>query len=87
MPQWCPQILVSKQISDALGAGADESIVVTGDFSNLIIGILTGYHVEVLKEASAKKYAIVLLAGVRLDTAIVRGEGFHILTGLTTSWG
>lgn len=86
-PAWCPQILVSKQITDTLGAGSNESIVITGDFSNLIIGIRSGYHLEVLKEAKAQKYAIVLLAAVRLDTAIVRGEGFHILTGLTTSWG
>jgi HK97 family phage major capsid protein len=87
VPEWCPPILVSKQISDVLGAGSNESIVVTGDFSNLIIGIRSAYHLEVLKEAKAQKYAIVLLAAVRLDTAIVRGEGFHILTGLTTAWG
>jgi HK97 family phage major capsid protein len=87
VPQWCPQILVSKQVSDALGAGADESVVVTGDFSNMVIGVRAEYHLEVLKEAAARKYAIVLLAGIRLDMAIVRPEGFHLLTGLTTSWG
>jgi len=86
-PMWSPLLLISKQISDTLGAGSNESIVVTGDFSHMLLGVLTEFRIELLKEAAAKKYAFVFLAGMRCDVAIVKGDAFHILSGLTTSWG
>ncbi len=88
VPKWMPdQRLVSKQIPDNLGAGSDESIVVSGDFRNMIVGIRTPFKIGVTKEASAaKKYQAWIYGAVRADIAVMRPEHFEVITGVLSGW-
>lgn len=84
-PEWCPPIYVSKQIADTYGAGS-ASIAITGDYTNVIIGLREQLQIEVLKEVKAQKYQIVLLAALRMDIAIIRPAAFDCITGILSNW-
>lgn len=86
IPKWMPPIFVTKQVPDDMGGGSDESVVFTGEFSNLLIGIRSKFQIEILKEVKAQKHQIVLMGTMRLDVAAIRPAAFDITTGVKSMW-
>ncbi len=86
-PAWAPQLFVTKQVKDTLGAGSDESCIFVGDWKNLIVGIRTPFRLEILKEVEARKNQTVVMGMMRCDAGVIDSTAFQILTGLTTVWG
>lgn len=85
-PDWLPPVYVTKQIPDTLGDSADESIAITGAWSNLIIGIRMPFRLEVLKEVKAQKFQIVIMGAMRANCIAVRSAAFDILSEIKTAW-
>lgn len=87
LPDWFPEKFVTKQIPDNLGAGTDESISITGDFRNMLIGIRSPFTIGLTKEGTAaKKKQVWIYGAMRADVAIMRPEHFDITTGIKTGW-
>lgn len=81
---WVPPLLPTNQIPNTLGAGSNESFLVTGDFRNLIVGIRQDLQIEVLREVKAKNYQVVIMAAMRADVAAIRPAAFDIINQITS---
>lgn len=65
------------------GTGSDESIIFTGNFSHMLVGIRSDIRVEVLKtSAYASNLQYTLLAHMRADIAVTHPGAFHTITGV-----
>lgn len=85
-PEWSPPLLPTKQILDTYGDGSNESIIITGDYRNVIIGLRDSLTIEILKEAKAQRYQIVMMGALRLDVAVLRPAAFDVITGILSAW-
>jgi HK97 family phage major capsid protein len=86
VPSWMPPIYDTKQLPDNLGTLANESIVITGDFTNVVVGIRSQLTLQVLKEIKAKSYQVVLMGALRADIGILRPAAFDVTTGVFSTW-
>jgi HK97 family phage major capsid protein len=86
VPVWMPTAYVTKQIPDDLGAGTNESAVITGDFGNLIIGLRDTLTISVLKEVKSQNNQIVICAAMRGDVGILRPAAFDCISGVLAKW-
>lgn len=65
------------------GAGDDESTIIAGNFSRLLVGIRSDIRVEVLKtSAYASNLQYTLLAHMRADVAVTHPGAFYTITGV-----
>ncbi|WP_269142628.1 phage major capsid protein [Sulfitobacter mediterraneus] len=65
------------------GTGSDESTIIAGNFSRLLVGIRSDIRVEVLKTtAYTDNLQYTLLAHMRADVAVTQPGAFYTLTGV-----
>lgn len=65
------------------GAGSNESQIIAGDFSRLLLGIRSDVRVEILKtSAYSGNLQYTLLAYLRADVAVTHPGAFYTLTGV-----
>ena len=65
------------------GTWSDESIIFTGNFAHMLVGIRSDIRVEVLKtSAYASNLQYTLLAHMRADIAVTHPGAFHTITGV-----
>lgn len=65
------------------GTGSDESTIIAGNFSRLLVGIRSDIRVEVLKTtAYTDNLQFTLLAHMRADVATTNAGAFYTLTGV-----
>lgn len=65
------------------GAGSDESQIIAGDFSQLLIGVRSSIRVEILRERFMDNLQFGLIAHARIDFAAARESAFTVLDGVT----
>jgi HK97 family phage major capsid protein len=65
------------------GAGSNESQVIAGDFSQLLIGIRSTIRVEILRERFMDNLQFGLIAHARVDFAAAREGAFTVLDAVT----
>ncbi len=65
------------------GAGSDESQIIAGDFSQLLIGVRSSIRVEILRERFMDSLQFGLIAHARIDFAAARESAFTVLDGVT----
>ncbi|PWG18067.1 phage major capsid protein [Salibaculum griseiflavum] len=66
------------------GAGSDESQIIAGDFSQLMIGVRSSIRVEILRERFMDNLQFGLIAHARIDFAAARESAFTVLDGVTS---
>ncbi len=64
------------------GTGSDESSIITGDFSRLLIGVRSQISIQMLKERYADTGQYGFLAFMRADIAVEHPEVFCKITGI-----
>ena len=65
------------------GAGSDESQIIAGDFSQMLMGIRSEIRVEILRERFMDNLQFGLIAHARVDFAAARESAFTVLDGVT----
>jgi HK97 family phage major capsid protein len=65
------------------GSGSDESQIIAGDFSQLLMGIRSEIRVEILRERFMDNLQFGLIAHARVDFAAARESAFTVLDGVT----
>lgn len=65
------------------GAGGDESMVLAGDFTKLLIGIRSAIRIEVSREVFAANHQYAFVAHLRADIAAEHNAAFTKLEGVT----
>ncbi len=85
-PEWSPPLKATKQVLDTYGEGGDESIIISGDYTNVIIGLRNSLTIEVLKEVKAQRNQVVMMGALRMDVAIIRPAAFDVVTGVLSAW-
>lgn len=65
------------------GAGSDESKIIAGDFSQLLMGIRSQVRIEILRERFMDNLQFGLIAHARVDFAAAREGAFTVLDGVT----
>lgn len=76
-------MLTTNKIPTNLGAGTNESIVLAGNWSRLMIGVRTAISITVLKERFADNMQYGFLAALRADVAAEQESAFTKLTKIT----
>jgi len=84
VPDFAPQVFSTKQIPDTFDT--NHSAIITGDFTNLIVGIRNELTIAVLKEVKARNYQVVLCGALRADIGIIRPAAFDVITGVSSTW-
>ncbi len=77
-----PRLTTSK-IPTNLGVGTNESVILAGDWSRLMVGVRTAITITVLRERYADNYQYGFLAAMRADIAAEQEAAFTKLTGVT----
>lgn len=69
---------VTTQLPSNLGSGNDESWLIAGDFSNLLLGVRTAPRIEVFRggDDNVSKLSASVRIYTRVDTAILRADHF-----------
>jgi len=76
-------MLTTTSIPTNGGSGEDESTIIAGDFTRLLIGIRSDVRVEILKTSTyASNLQYVMLAHMRADVAVTHPAAFYTLTGV-----
>ena len=75
-------MLTTSKMPVTLGAGDDESIILAGDWSRLMIGVRTDITVGVLRERYADTWQYGFVAVMRADIAAEHEAAFTKLTGV-----
>ena len=65
------------------GAGSDESQIIAGDFSQMLMGIRSEIRLELLRERFMDNLQFGLIAHARVDFAAARESAFTVLDGVT----
>ena len=65
------------------GAGSNESTIIEGNFSHLLIGMRAQIRVEILRERFSDNLQYGFLAHLRADVAVEHAGAFHTITGIT----
>lgn len=77
------QTLTTTAIPTDGGAGSDESTVIAGDFSKLMVGIRSELRIEISREVFAANHQYLFVAHLRADIAAERDAHFTTLAGVT----
>jgi HK97 family phage major capsid protein len=77
------QQVVSTQVPTNLGAGEDESMILAGDWSRLLLGMRTDLRIEILRERFSDRLEYGYLCWLRADVAVEHPESFVKITGIT----
>lgn len=77
-----PMLSTSKMPVDG-GAGSDESQIIAGDWSRLLIGMRSEIRVEVLRETFAANHQYAFVAHLRADIAAEHEAAFTVLDAIT----
>lgn len=65
------------------GVGDNESVIIAGDFTRLLLGIRSDIRVEILKTSTyASNLQYTMLAHMRADVAVTHPGAFYTLTGV-----
>lgn len=75
-------MLASTSVPADEGAGTNESTIITGDFTKLMIGIRHEIQIEVLRELFAGNGQIGFIAHLRADVAATHENAFTKITGI-----
>ena len=86
MPRALEQVpmLHTTSLPEDGGSGSDESQVVAGDFSQLLMGIRSEIRVEILRERFMDNLQFGLIAHARVDFAAAREGAFTVLDAVTS---
>lgn len=74
--------LATTKIPVNLGSGTDESIILAGDWSRLMIGVRSAIRVEILRERYADVHQYAFVAHLRADVAAEHEAAFTKITGV-----
>ena len=69
-------------IDQSHGTATDASTIITGDFSDLVLGMRSELRVELLSETYAANYQFGFLAHLRADVKPLHDESFTKITGI-----
>ncbi|MCB0020662.1 MAG: phage major capsid protein, partial [Anaerolineales bacterium] len=75
-------MLASTSVPTNEGTGTNESTIVTGDFSKLLIGIRHEIQIQVLQELFAGNGQVGFIAHLRADVAATHENAFAKITGI-----
>lgn len=72
----------SMPIDETQGTSTDASSIITGDFTQMLIGMRTGLRIELLRETYAANDQYGFIFGMRGDFALAQPTAFCQLTGI-----
>lgn len=78
-------MLTTTQIPVDGGTGGNESTIIMGNFTRLMIGMRSDIRIEVLKERYADNLQYGLIAHMRMDVAAEHEAAFHTITGIQST--
>jgi len=73
------QMLHTTAIPTDLGTGEDETLIIGGDFTQLMMGVRSDIRVEILRERFMDNLQFGLIAHARVDFAAARESAFTVL--------
>lgn len=73
----------SVPVNEAVGAGANGSSVLLGDFSQVYVGMRTSLQISVLNELYAENGQVGFVAWMRADVLVIRPQTLLRLSGIT----
>lgn len=76
-------MLTTSKIPTNMGAGTDESIILAGDWSRLMVGVRTDITIGILKERYADTWQYGFVAVLRADIAAEHEAAFTKLAGIS----
>jgi HK97 family phage major capsid protein len=74
-PPEMPPMIATSKIADSFGDGL-QAAMITGDFSQLAIGVRMGLRIAVSREARISSYETAIAAVLRADVAVLRPSAF-----------
>ena len=77
------QVMTTTSIPTDGGSGSNESTVIAGDFSKLLVGVRSDIRVEVSREAFASTHQFGFVAHLRADIAAEQNSHFTVLDAVT----
>ncbi|MCK4204254.1 phage major capsid protein [Brucella pituitosa] len=75
-------MLTTTKMPINLGTGTDESMILAGNWSNLIVGVRTSIRIEILRERFADNLQYGFLAHLRADVAAEHEASFAKITAI-----
>ncbi|EJB0234187.1 phage major capsid protein [Vibrio vulnificus] len=69
--------------NETQGTATDATSIITGNFTDVIIGMRTDFRLELLRELYAENYQYGFLASLRADVAVANPESFCVVKGIT----
>lgn len=75
-------VTTSVPITQTQGTGTNCSTIITGDFSQLLIGVRQELRIEVIRELFAQNHQYAFVAHLRMDVAVAHPESFCKLVGI-----
>lgn len=83
-PSNLPKVLTTNQVPTNLtvGTSSDASEIYVGDFSQLAIGIRTGFSLRLLTERYADNGQVAFIANIRADVQVLQPKAFAIDLGV-----
>lgn len=83
-PANLPKVLTTNQVPTNLtvGTSSDTSEIYVGDFSQLAIGIRTGFSLRLLTERYADNGQVAFIANIRADVQVLQPKAFAIDLGV-----
>lgn len=75
-------MLITNKVPTDLGANKNESVILAGDWSRLMVGIRTTIQVELLKEVFAGTLQYAFIAHLRADIACEQEAAFTKISGV-----
>jgi HK97 family phage major capsid protein len=80
-------MLTTNKVPTNLGADGDESIILAGEWSKLMIGVRSELQIELLKEVFAGTLQYAFIAHLRMDVACEHEAAFTKISGVTPPGG
>lgn len=74
--------LVSTVVPTDLGVADNESVILTGDFTRMLVGIRNNLRIEILKERYAEFHQYAFIAHMRATVAVEQIAAFAAITGI-----
>lgn len=76
-------LLTTSKVPTNLGTDTDESVILAGDWSRLMVGVRSEIRIEILRERYADNLQYGFLAHLRADVAAEHEAAFTKLSGIT----
>ncbi|MBE3589871.1 MAG: phage major capsid protein [Firmicutes bacterium] len=70
-------------VNETHGTATGATRIITGDFSQVLVGVRTALRVEVLRERYADALQYGFLAWLRMDAALAHPDAFAQVVGIT----